>query len=146
METVRNVLKTITIKTLLFVVGGLMYCFLEILSKANSSTLSFIIGGICFIVITEIDASYDKEDPLLTRMVAGTMVSVFIETIVLLAKVLLVQPTNIMYIFNMSISYIVILCIQCITMWFILSLIAIVFDDYVRYYLFYEDEPEYKFF
>ena len=145
MENIRNVLKNLTIKSLLFILGGLVYCLLEFTWKGKTSLEAYIVAGICFILITEIGVSYEEDETLLTRVTAGATVASFFKLMVLTTiKIYSADFVNTM----MSISGIslIITGTEYILIWFVLSLLAIVFDDYIRYYLFYEDKPNYKLF
>jgi len=129
----------------LFLLGGLLYYTIEILYRGYSHPSMYILGGICFICIGLLNEFHIDQISLISQM----LVSAFIITILELITGLIVNKwlklnvwdySNLAYNLNGQISLI------SSNIWFLLSLPAILLDDWLRYYFFNEEKPHYKIF
>lgn len=130
---------------LLFMAGGFAYGGMEIISRGYSHISMFISGGICFILIGLLNEIYPWELSLISQMVISAGIITTVEFITgLIVNVWLKlnvwdysdQPYNLMGQ----------ICLLYTNLWFIISPLAIIMDDYLRYYLLKEEKPHYRIF
>lgn len=128
---------------LLFFFGGFSYGAIEIISRGFSHISMFVAGGLCFIGIGLINEIFPKNIALTSQMLFSAIIVTVIEFITgIIVNVWLglgvwdysAQP------FNLYGQ----ICLLFSLFWFFLSLPAIVLDDYLRYYIFGEEKPNYK--
>lgn len=131
--------------SLLFLIGGFAYGGIEILFRGYSHISMLAAGGICFILIGLINEVYSWEISFVSQMVISSFIITAVEFIFgLVVNVWLGlnvwdysdQPYNLM---GQT-------CILFSIIWFFLSPLAILLDDYLRYYLLGEEKPRYKIF
>lgn len=131
--------------TLLFIAGGFAYGSIEILFRGYSHISMFIAGGICFILIGLLNEVYPRELSLISQMVISAGIVTVVEFVTgLIVNVWLglnvwdysEQPYNLMGQ----------ICLLFSVFWFLISPLAILFDDYLRYYLLKEEKPHYRIF
>lgn len=148
MKTIPNlikIVKTILKLIILFIIGGTIYVSLELLFRGRSHISMFILGGFCFVLIGGINNYISWEMSLILQMIIGAVVITTLEFItgyIVNIKLGLNvwdysnQPFNIMGQICLSFSF----------LWMLISLIAIVLDDYLRYWIFKEKKPKYHLF
>ena len=141
MQNLNNILKYFT----LFIIGGISYYFIEIIYRGYSHFSMIIVGGICFVLIGAINEFSNKEVPLLLQMILAVLIVDTIELIsgIIINKVLLL---NVWYYSNLRFNLLGQISLRSSIAWFFLSLLAIYMDDLLRYLLFSEQIPKYKFF
>lgn len=144
-KTFIKVIKCILKIIILFIIGGTIYVSLELLFRGRSHISMFILGGLCFVLIGGINNYISWEMPLILQMIIGAVVITTLEFItgyIVNIKLGLNvwdysnQPFNIMGQICLSFSF----------LWMLISLIAIVLDDYLRYWIFKEKKPKYHLF
>lgn len=144
-KTFIKVIKCILKLIILFIIGGTIYVSLELLFRGRSHISMFILGGLCFVLIGGINNYISWEMPLILQMIIGAVVITTLEFItgyIVNIKLGLNvwdysnQPFNIMGQICLSFSF----------LWLLISLIAIVLDDYLRYWIFKEKKPKYHLF
>lgn len=129
--------------SILFVIGGLLYYFIELLWREYSHISMFILGGICFVLIGMINESYDWELLLPQQMLYAAIIITLLEFafgVILNIKLGL----DIWDYSNLTFNLLGQISLQYSVLWFFLSLPAIVLDDWLRYWLFEEERPHYK--
>ena len=141
MQNLNNTLKYFT----LFIIGGISYYFIEIIYRGYSHFSIIIVGGICFVLIGAINEFSNKEVPLLLQMILAVLIVDTIELIsgIIINKVLLL---NVWDYSNLRFNLLGQISLRSSIAWFFLSLLAIYMDDLLRYLLFSEQIPKYKFF
>ena len=141
MQNLYNILKYFT----LFLIGGISYYFIEIIYRGYSHFSMIIVGGICFVLIGAINEFSNKEVPLLLQMILAVLIVDTIELIsgIIINKVLLL---NVWDYSNLRFNLLGQISLRSSIAWFFLSLLAIYMDDLLRYLLFSEQIPKYKFF
>lgn len=127
----------------LFGIGGLTYIAIELLWRGYSHWTMFFVGGLCFILIGAINEVYTYEMPLVQQMGISAVLVTMVE---LLAGLIINCNYNIWDYRNMPFNIIGQICLPYTALWFFLSLLAIIIDDYIRYWLFGEEKPHYKIF
>lgn len=140
MQNSNNTLKYFT----LFIIGGITYYFMEIVYRGYSHFSMIIVGGICFILIGAINEVSNKQIPLLLQMILSVLIVDTIELIsgIFLNRILLL---NIWDYSNLRFNFLGQVSLRSSIAWFFLSILAIYMDDLLRYLLFNEQIPKYKF-
>lgn len=127
----------------LFFIGGLIYLLTELLWRGRSHWTMFIVGGFCFIVTGAINEVLSWETSLIIQCVIGAVgitITEFISGIILNIWL----KWNIWDYSNMPGNILGQICPQYFLLWILISGVAIVLDDYIRYKFFGEDKPRYK--
>lgn len=132
----------------LFLIGGSIYFIIETIYKglvnhSSSHWTMFLLGGICFIFIGSINEFFSNDLSLgIQCLISATLVTVleFVSGCVLniWLKLDIWNYTH----FDILGQ----ICIPFSIIWFLLSGIAIFLDDYLRYWIFKEEKPNYKLF
>ena len=144
-DIITKCIKTILKLIILFIIGGTIYVSLELLFRGRSHISMFILGGLCFVTVGGINNYISWEMPLILQMLIGAVIITTLEFItgyIVNIKLGLNvwdysnQPFNIMGQICLSFSF----------LWMLISLIAIVLDDYLRYWIFKEKKPKYRLF
>lgn len=131
--------------TFLFLVGGFAYGGMEIISRGYSHISMFIAGGICFILIGLLNEIYPWNMSIISQMV----ISAIIITMVELSVGLVVNIWLKLDVWDYSdqpYNFMGQVCLLYTNLWFLLSLLAIVLDDYLRYLVLGEEKPRYHLF
>lgn len=125
----------------LLLIGGSIYYMIEVLARGFSHWTMFLVGGICFILIGIINEITPKM-PLIRQMFLSAIITTVIEFI----SGCILNLWLGWNIWDYSDEFGNILgqiCAKHSIYWFLLSSIGIVLDDYIRYFLFGEEEPKY---
>ena len=125
----------------LLLIGGSIYCMIEVLARGFSHWTMFLVGGICFILIGIINEITPKM-PLIRQMFLSAIIITVIEFI----SGCILNLCLVWNIWDYSDEFGNILgqiCVKHSIYWFLLSSIGIVLDDYIRYFLFGEEKPKY---
>lgn len=129
---------------ILFLIGGSLYFTIEILFRGHSHWTMFVLGGMCFILLGVLN-EIKPELSLCKQMVIGTVIITFLEFIA--GCILnLWLGLGIWNYSNMPLNILGQVCLPFCLAWFGLSAVAVVLDDCLRYVLFQEELPEYKWF
>ncbi|HEX3023417.1 MAG TPA: hypothetical protein VHP81_13645 [Lachnospiraceae bacterium] len=137
-------LKNKTLKyILLFFIGGYAYCGIEILSRGFSHISMLIAGGICFILIGLMN-EITPNISFVSQMVIASIIITSVEFITGLI-VNLWLGLNVWDYSNLPYNFMGQICLLYMNIWFVLSALAILVDDYLRYWLLGEEKPRYKF-
>ena len=131
---------------ILFAAGGSIYYLIEMLFRGYSHWTMMVLGGICFVLIGKINESFFTERmPLLRQGIIGACIVTVLEFVSgLILNVWLGldiwdysnQPYNVMGQ----------ICLLFSLLWILLSIVAVVVDDWLRCLLFGEERPHYVFF
>ena len=127
----------------LFLVGGAIYCVIELLYRGYTHPSMYILGGLCFIVCGLFNEIFEWSTPLLIQMLLSSIAITILEFITGVI-VNLILHLNVLYYSNLPFNLLGQICLPFCLIWFFLSLIGIVLDDYIRYYFFNEEKPQYK--
>lgn len=123
----------------LFLLGGFLYCGIETLFRGYSHISMLVAGGLCFILIGNIR----KDMSLVSKM----LLSVFIITVIELITGIVVNIIlgwNVWDYSEQQYNLFGQICLLFCNLWFFLSLPAILFYDYLRYWLMGGEKPSYK--
>lgn len=128
----------------LLAVGGAGYYCIELLYRGHSHWSMFLLGGLCLIICGLINEGDRKYIPLWIQMALSALIITTLEMdFGLIFNIWLhmniwdysYRPLNIMGQ----------ICPTFTIIWFFLSIIAILADDYIRYWLYGESKPKYIF-
>lgn len=137
--THRHVLKEI----ILAIIGGLIYILIELIWRGHTHISMFILGGICFVAIGLINELFSWELGLVWQSVIGAVIVTVLEFITgLVVNIWL--GLGVWDYSNMPFNLLGQICLPFAFAWVALSAIAIVLDDYLRYWMFGEEKPRYK--
>lgn len=129
-------------ESVLFLIGGFIYVMIEIIARGFTHWSMFIVGGLCFVIIGLINEWYNWMTPFWIQMLFGTLAITSMEFIS-------------GYIVNIKLGWNVWdyssypcnlygqICLSHSFYWFLLSGVAIVLDDFIRWKWFDEREPRY---
>ena len=138
----RSLIKNLICEFVLFLVGGFAYALIEVGMRGFTHWSMFIVGGLCFVIIGLLNEWYSWKIPLLLQMFYGAFVITALELIS-------------GYIINIKLGWNVWdysgrllnfkgqICLWNSIIWFLLSAIGIILDDYVRWIWFDEEQPRY---
>lgn len=127
----------------LLLIGGGLYVLIELIWRGRSHWTMFLLGGICFIGLGLINEVIPWEMPLLQQILIGACIVTGLEFLTGCIVNLWLGwavwdysgiPGNILGQ----------ICPQFFILWMPVALIAIVLDDWLRYWWFEEDRPRYK--
>lgn len=137
-------LNTILKYLVLFLIGGITYYFIEIAYRGYSHFSMVIVGGLCFILIGSINEFSNKEIPLLLQMFISVILINIVELIsgIIINRILLL---NVWDYSQLRFNFLGQISLNSSIAWFFLSLIAIYVDDLLRYKIYKEEMPKYKF-
>lgn len=128
---------------ILFIIGGNSYFYVELLWRGYSHITMFFLGGLCFVLIGLINEIL-IEMPLLIQQGISSLIITILELVFgLVFNILL--GMNIWDYSNLKFNFMGQISLRYSILWFFLSLPAIVFDDYLRYWIFGEEKPQYTF-
>jgi uncharacterized membrane protein len=130
---------------LLFFVGGYAYCGVEILFRGFSHISMLIAGGICFILIGLLNEAFPYKISLISQMVISALIVTIVEFVVgLIVNVFM--GLGVWDYSDLPYNFMGQICLLYTNIWFLLSLPAILMDDYLKHYLLGEEKPQYKVF
>ena len=129
---------------ILFVIGGVAYVCIELLARGFSHWTMFVVGGLCFFLVGAINEVTPKM-ALVKQMVLSCVIITAIEFLsgCILNIGLGLDIWDYSDEFGNLFGQI---CLKHSCYWFLLSLVGIVLDDYIRYRLFQEPKPKYTLF
>lgn len=126
----------------LAMIGGLIYYGIELLYRGYSHPLMILVGGICFILCGCLNEVIPWEMKLQRQMLICSIVITGVEFVSgLIFNVWL--GLHIWDYSGLPLNVLGQICVPFMVVWFFLSAVAIVLDDYLRYWLFHEEKPHY---
>ena len=142
---IKKIFKLIIKYVVLFVMGGLVYMSLEILWRGYTHWTMGVLGGICFICLGLINEILSWEIPLALQMLIGGTIITILEFITG-CIVNLWLGWNVWNYSDLPYNFLGQICLPFSILWYFVSAIGIVIDDYIRYIYFDEERPRYKLF
>ena len=129
---------------ILFWIGGLLYVLIELTVRGRTHWSMFIVGGLAFFLIGFINEKY-KKMPLAKQMLIGALVITALEfTCGCIVNLWL--GWHVWDYSNMPFNLLGQICLPFTAIWFFLSAVEVVLDDYIRHLLWGEKIPHYKLF
>lgn len=127
----------------LFIIGALSYMLIEILYRGYTHWSMGLLGGICFIFVGLINEILSWDTPLWLQGIIGTAIITTLEFICgIILNIWL--KLGVWDYSHMPFNICGQVCLPFTIVWIGLSVIAIILDDYLRYWLFKEEKPHYK--
>lgn len=138
-------LKAIMKHAVLALCGGCVYFLIEVAWRGHSHWTMAVLGGICFVLIGDINEFIPWNMPLILQGAIGSGVVTILE---LVSGIILNlwMGLGIWDYSNMPINFLGQICLPFSILWVALSMVAVVLDDWLRYWLFGEDRPTYTLF
>lgn len=136
---IKNVIKMVVLLS----IGGTTYFGIEMLWRGYSHWTMALIGGLCFVLIGAINEYIPWDMGFIQQALIGASIVTSVEFIAgLILNVWLglgiwdysALPLNIMGQ----------ICLPFFFAWIALAAVAIVIDDYLRYWIFKEEKPHYQ--
>lgn len=129
---------------ILFGAGGLLYVLCELIWRGYSHWTMFLVGGICFIMIGLINEVLPLDITLVRQMAIGAVIITTVE-FVSGCIINLWIGWNVWDYSGLPFNILGQVCLPFSFLWFLISAIGIVLDDYLRYWWFREEKPHYTF-
>lgn len=127
----------------LFSFGGIAYMVIELIFRGTTHWSMFGLGGLCFLILGFLNEIWDL--PLFWQMLMGTVIITTLE-FVTGCIVNLWLKLHVWDYYNMPFNLLGQICLPFAFIWFLLSPVCIITDDYLRYLFFDEKKPRYVFF
>ena len=137
-------MKSIIKYPMLFLFGGSIYYLLEIIFRGYSFTAMIICGGLCFTICGAINEKNRCRPLVLQQLVAATGITAIEFLFGLVLNVWL--GLRMWDYSNMPGNILGQICPQFTALWFFLSALGIILDDYIRWVFFGEEKPHYHLF
>ena len=124
-------------------VGGVSYIIIEFLYRGYSHWTMFMASSLAFVLIGAINEIIPWEMKLWKQMLIGSCIVTVIEFISgLIINVWL--GLDVWDYSNLPLNVMGQICLPFSIIWFFMSLLCIVLDDYLRYWFFGEEKPHYS--
>lgn len=137
-----NKLKELIKCFILFLLGGGMYIGIEMLWRGHSHWTMGIVGGLCFVIIGGLNNYIPWKMTLQKQAAIGALVVTSVEFVSGIILNLFLQ-LHIWDYSNLPFNILGQICLPFTILWFFLCIVAIIVDDYLRYFLFHEEKPKY---
>lgn len=127
----------------LFAVGGLIYYGIEMLWRGHSHVLMALVGGVCFLLCGGLNEHLGWDVPLWRQCLRGATLITGME---FASGVIfnLWLGLDLWDYSNMPFNILGQICLPFFCAWILLAGVAIVLDDYLRYWIFREEKPHYR--
>lgn len=138
----KKILKKILQNLILIGIGGSIYVSIEMLARERTHWTMFFLGGVCFFLVGLLN-EYNRETPLLPQCLQGGVIITVLEFMTgMIVNVHL--GWDVWDYSNIPGNLYGQICLPFTIIWVLLSYIAIILDDYIRYKLFGGDKPTYN--
>lgn len=128
---------------ILFAVGAVLYTIIEILWRGHTHWTMAVLGGICFLICGGVNEYLSWETPLLLQC----LICAILITAAELAAGMVLNVRMGLAIWDYSdlpFQYRGQICLGYSCLWYLLSMVAILLDDWIRWRFFGEEKPRYK--
>ena len=130
---------------ILFAIGGMAYFLLEVLVRGYSHYSMFLCGGACFLCCALLNENMKIKMSFISQMVLSALIITALEFITgLIVNIWL--KMDIWDYSQLPYNFMGQICLLYSIFWFLVSSVAIVLDDFLRYKIFNEEKPHYKIF
>lgn len=128
----------------LFWFGGSTYATLEVLWRGYSHWTMVLLAGTVFVVIGLLNEIWTWNTHFIIQATVATFIATVAEFICgVIVNIFL--GWNVWDYSDLPGNFMGQICPQFTVLWFFISIIAIVLDDYIRWKFFYEENPHYRF-
>ena len=128
---------------ILFGIGGITYLIIELLWRGSSHWSMFFLGGVCFLVVGLINEKSRGNIPLLLQMLVSTIIITTLEFITGYI-VNIRMGLNVWSYYDLPYNIMGQVCLLYSILWFFLSFLCILADDWLRHILFGEERQKYR--
>lgn len=128
--------------TLAFVFGAI-YCLIELSYRQRTHWTMFIVGGLCGLVCGLINEVLSWETPIWLQAFIGSVAITCVEFASGCIINLWLQ-WNVWDYSNVPLNIFGQICVPFTVIWYGIAHIAIIADDYLRFFIFNEEKPHYK--
>lgn len=128
-------------ETVVFYIGGLFYCFVELLWRGWTHGSMFLLGGLCVYLVGGMNRKLNI--PVLAQMALGALIVTFFEfwTGIIVNHVM---HLNVWDYSHVPMNFMGQICLPFTLLWFPLCGIGIFFEDWLRHVLFHAPLPQYR--
>lgn len=130
---------------ILALIGGIIYGALELLFRGHTHWTMIILGGVCFVTVGLINELISWEMPLAVQMLVGSIIITALE-FCCGCIVNLWLGWDVWNYSKLWGNFLGQICPLYSVIWFFVSALAIIIDDYLRWVLFGEEQPHYRLF
>nr|DAW41353.1 MAG TPA: Putative ABC-transporter type IV [Bacteriophage sp.] len=123
-------------------IGGLLYVLVELAFRGRSHWTMFLVGGLCFWLIGLINEVLPWEMPLWKQCIIGAVIVTAMEFLAG-CVINLWLGWDVWDYSNMPFNVLGQICLPFSLLWILLSAVAIVLDDHLRYWIYGEEKPHY---
>ena len=138
---IKKIIKLIIKYAVLFVMGGLVYCGIELMWRERTHISSFIMGGTAILVVGGLNESYDWDMPVWYQMLLS---SLFITAMEYVVGINFNTDYHIWDYRELWLNVDGQICLGYSLLWGLLGLVGILLDDFIRWVFFGEEKPKYK--
>ena len=138
-------LKAILKHAVLALCGGCVYFLIEMAWRGHSHWTMAVLGGVCFVLIGDINEFIPWNMPLVLQGAIGSGVVTLLELVSGIVLNLWLG-LGIWDYSNIPFNFLGQICLPFSLLWVALSVVAVILDDWLRYWLFGEDRPTYTLF
>lgn len=119
---------------ILFSIGGVVYLLVELLWRGYTHFSMFFLGGLCFWLVGFMNEKKLKKIPFVTQMLLGAVIITSLE--LAFGYILNIKlGLNVWNYADMPFNIMGQICLPYTALWFILSGVCILFDDWLRKYI-----------
>ena len=128
--------------TILFIIGGIIYILIELGFRGHTAFSMFLLGGLCFVLIGLINEVIPWDMGIIWQGIIGSGIVTSLELIFgLILNVYL--GMNIWDYSALPYDLLGQICLPFSILWIFVSALAVIVDDWLRYFLFKEEKPHY---
>ena len=138
---IKKIIKLIIKYVVLFVMGGLVYCGIELMWRERTHISSFIMGGTAILVVGGLNEGYDWDMPVWYQMLLS---SLFITAMEYVVGINFNADYHIWDYRELWLNVDGQICLGYSLLWGLLGLVGILLDDFIRWVFFGEEKPKYK--
>ena len=136
-------MKAILKAIILMAVGGMLYALFEIGFRGYTHWTMIIVGGLCFYLIGLINEIITWKMKIWKQCLIGSLVVTAVE-FVSGCIINLWLGWGVWDYSDMPFNILGQVCLPFSALWVLLSALAIILDDYLRYWLYHEEKPHYR--
>lgn len=123
-------------------IGGLIYAMIELVFRGRTHWTMLIVGGLCFWLIGLVNEVIPWEVAFWKQCLLGSLIVTVVEffsgCIINLGL-----GWNVWDYSNLPLNLLGQICLPFSLLWILISAVAVVLDDYLRYWLYGEEKPHY---
>lgn len=128
---------------LIWEIGGLVYYLIEIIARGRSHVSMYILGGICLVIIGLLNEVFTYNMYIELQILIGDVVVVLLEFITgLIVNVWL--KLDVWDYTDVPFNIMGQICLPFALIWLPIIFVAILLDDFIRFKVFGEQQPNYR--